>query len=170
MEISFIHVQPLVHLHANKTNFRMKGCTRTRFETDAKVNSEMDYSHLHTHARTHKNSQYPPPPTQHGIIKRSEFHERRNDNLVTLHYSCKRIYSRVLCDGLKVVSLYRKCLRLFLVFLVRLFCRCYLKVLLIPACCAWPYLTRMNCSIAPESSNFYQKPSQRLVIYFTRRG
>ena len=125
-----------------------------------------------THARMHARTKTPSTPhPRHNTESSKEVSSmRRNDNLVTLHYSCKRIYSRVLCDGLIVVSLYRKCLRLFLVFLVRLFCRCYLKVLLIPACCAWPYLTRMNCSIAPESSNFYQKPSQRLVIYFTRRG
>ena len=27
MEISFIHMQILVHLHVNQTNFHMKGCT-----------------------------------------------------------------------------------------------------------------------------------------------
>ena len=42
MEISFIHTQILVHLHVNKTNFHTKGfALGTRFETEAKENSEM---------------------------------------------------------------------------------------------------------------------------------
>ena len=44
MEISFIHMQILVHLHVNKTSFHMKGWrTKTRFETEAKGNSEIAY-------------------------------------------------------------------------------------------------------------------------------
>ena len=46
MEISFIHMQILVHLHVNQTNFhnyeRLR--TRTRFETEAKGNLEIAYS------------------------------------------------------------------------------------------------------------------------------
>ena len=42
MENSFIHTQILVHLHVNKTNFHIKRLrTRTRFETEAKGNSEI---------------------------------------------------------------------------------------------------------------------------------
>ena len=40
MEISFIYMQILVHLHVNKTNFH-RLCTRTHFETEAKYNSEI---------------------------------------------------------------------------------------------------------------------------------
>ena len=46
MEINFIHcIQILIHLHVDKTNFHMKGflSTRTRFETEAKGNSEIAY-------------------------------------------------------------------------------------------------------------------------------
>ena len=45
MEISFIHRQNSIHLHVNKTTFHMKRlCVRTRFETEAKCNSQIAYS------------------------------------------------------------------------------------------------------------------------------
>ena len=87
MEISFIHVQPLVHLHANKTNFRMKGCTRTRFETDAKVNSEMDYSHLHTHARMHARTKTPSTPhPRHNTESSKEVSSTRGETTIWSPY------------------------------------------------------------------------------------
>ena len=45
VEIYFIQTQMLVNLHVNKTNFPYERLrTRTRFETEAKCNSEMAYS------------------------------------------------------------------------------------------------------------------------------
>ena len=41
MNTCFIHMQILVHLLVNKTNFHMKDSTCTRFETEAKGNWEM---------------------------------------------------------------------------------------------------------------------------------
>ena len=44
MEISFIHMQMNQNLHANKTNFHVKDfALATRFETEAKGNSEIAY-------------------------------------------------------------------------------------------------------------------------------
>ena len=45
MEISFIHMQILVHLHVNKTNFHMKGFALglALKQLEAKGNSEIAY-------------------------------------------------------------------------------------------------------------------------------
>ena len=44
MKISFIHKQILVHLHVNKTNFRMKGFALGLALKQAKGNSDIAYS------------------------------------------------------------------------------------------------------------------------------
>ena len=48
MEISFIHMQILVHLHVNKTNFHMKGFTLglALKQIEAKDNSEIVLSNF----------------------------------------------------------------------------------------------------------------------------
>ena len=44
MEISFIHMQILVHLHVNKTDFHMKGfALGLALKQEAKGNSEIAY-------------------------------------------------------------------------------------------------------------------------------
>ena len=49
MKISFIHMQIMVHLRVNKTNFHMKRlCTRTRFETEATWKSPITPSMYNT--------------------------------------------------------------------------------------------------------------------------